>query len=204
LELTGGEPTCYNGIFEIAACVPKDSEWAITSNTMLKNIERLDISQCIDWTASYHESADTGLFFDNIEYLKKHIPVSVSMVFTKKNWENQITVCMEIKDMGLRVNVIRAFGPDRPDDSMWAEAGQLGGNLIDDVRPEMESGFQCDTGYGYYVIAPDGKVFRCVSDFYYGAPVGKIGEPWTVEKTCHNKCMGCDKDIRHRGAKLVR
>lgn len=199
LELSGGEPTFYSGFAELIACVPKDSEWAITSNTQMDGVDKLDLSRCVDWTASYHEAANLPIFFYNLEYLKKKVPVSVSMVFSKKNWQDQITTAMEIIDLEIRVNMIRAVGPDRPDDKIWGEAKQVNCILVDDIKLILEHGFECQTGHDYFMVAPDGSVFRCVSDFYYGDPVGSIESGWVVSDVCHNPCMHCDKDVKHRG-----
>ena len=101
LEMTGGEPLCYEGLPDLLAHLPLGSSWGITSNTLDESCRRMLPQNCGGWTASYHYHSDEA-FWRNIEALKaKSLYPRVTLVLKPDNTE-KVKAAME-KALSLKV-----------------------------------------------------------------------------------------------------
>lgn len=213
LEFTGGEPTIYPGFRDLVAHIPQESTWAITSNTLMKDVHDLPIDRCTDWTASYHWQDSP--FFYNCQQLNRKMKghFRVSFVVEFKRVKECIDKALQAQRMGFAVNVLRELneGVDWKGTKEWDQVSALTKrkiNVVDeDIPPsyEFESGFSCMGGAIYFCLMPDGKVYRCYSDAMRGRQIGEVSTyvPPTLPEDCTEPCLGCALDHRFRVKKLI-
>lgn len=200
-SFSGGEPLRFEGIDSVLNSLPN---WSITSNT-LHFSNNLDLTRCRWWTASFHphisdEAKD--LFFLNLRKIKSKVSlVSVTLVASLTNLNQAFIWANRFETMGYGVNIHPYY--DDPSFNWYEHEKELtllkknkfvcyGERLL--TYSGIEGSIECHGGYDYITIAPDGKVFRCLTDMLFGrAPIlreniGKMGL-----YSCYNKCyFPCD------------
>ena len=211
IEATGSEPLMYKGFKELIANLPDKCTWAITSNTLL-DIDGIDLSKCIAWTASWHD-VNREKFEANLLKLKGHVPLSVSFVV-------EFDRCLEIlqlankmrQTLGVRVNLLRELNKE----VSWVNTEQLDllrsmppnlFNVVEDDIPleyKFERGFECKGGGEYICLYTDGKIFSCYSNAMNNKQLGDIRTFVKGEglRDCWDECLGCSEDHKARTKKL--
>lgn len=202
LEMTGGEPTMYNGLENLLASLPKKSEWAMTSNT-LNSVDKLPGNNCISWTASYHYHSDK-LFLDNCKRLKdKGIPVKITMVITPENFK---TVKKKIKFFRkkflIHIHPVLKKGFDwREYPNIWKDMHKLESKKVKVIK-DIDSHWkekrykECNAGGYYFMVFPNGRVFRCYSAILGQGDLGYIWDykPDYKLRECGYPCVfPCDE-----------
>ncbi len=213
LEMTGGEPTMYKGLPEVLNGLPFDSEWAMTSNTLLTDvINELPGHNCKDWTASYHFHND-DIFLNNIKTLRaKGIPVRITIVLTPDNLDilREKVRDFVFQNIGVNIHPMLKQGFDWKDHrEVWDAAIEFAAlspcvNIIKDISdawvPERHE--ICPAGTDkYFVVMPDGSVVRCYSDILRYEPTENIETfvPAKENGPCGKECMfPCDKQIARK------
>ena len=207
IEFTGGEPTIYKGFRDLVANIPDDCQWAITSN-ILTNIDNIDMSKCIAWTASWHNK-QKDKFMDNILKLNKYPFVSVSVVIPFNRVKEALQDANMIRaKAGVRVNLLRELNvnvdwTDTPELAQLRSMPRGLFNVVEDdipIKYEFEKGFVCSGGSDYIGLQSDGSVFSCYSNMMNNKKLGDIG---TYEKSegdskCYDECLGCAEDWKAR------
>jgi len=196
VEFTGGEPLRFGGFNNAVKTLQK---WAITSNTLLYQ-DDLDLSHCIFWTASFHPhilDAAIETFLFNIQKIRSRgVPVAVTIVAQPQTTTRTLQWIGRFKSMGFGTNIhlyyedpefdwtkypaelkaLEKTGSVRYGDRFYKWQG-VAGNKI------------CLGGSEYFVIAPDGKMFRCADDMLFGRT--PIDKPYDFVHNCNDSCFLC-------------
>ncbi len=211
LDFTGGEPLMYEGLDALVAHLPYGSTWAMTSNTLDPRgvIPRLHPYNCVAWTSSYHYVQE-GRYFKNLNDLKRAgFGVRVTLVATA---ENVAQVRHAIKDLR-RQEIMVNIHPLLKEGFDWADHRQVYESFeaLDDRplinfiketptcfgRIERNRPIKCWAGVNYFVIWPDGTLFRCYTEMIEGRKLGDIRSyvPPATGYECVQKCaVPCDID----------
>ena len=201
-EFTGGEPLRFNGIEQVLNNLPK---WAITSNT-LHSIEKIDFSNCLFWTASFHPHiSDTGIdkFILNVKKIKrKGVTTAITLVAKPETvgkvlmWSDRFYQLDRFYQKGFGVN-IHAYYEDPtfswekyPTEwNMLRKSSFLRYNERFFNLSGVKGSEKCCGGKDYFVIGPDGKVFRCVTDMlFHGKVLDKLSDDLYK---CNQICYAC-------------
>ncbi len=196
-EFTGGEPLRFNGIEQVLNNLPK---WAITSNT-LHSIETIDFSKCFFWTASFHPHiSDIGIdkFVLNVQKIKqKGVPTAITLVAKPDTVQKVLMWSDRFYQKGFMVN-IHAYYED-PTFS-WEKYPVEWKRLRKSPFLKYNERFfslsgvkgseKCHGGKDYFVIGPDGKIFRCVTDMlFHGRVLDKISDNfYGCKQNCYPSC----------------
>ena len=211
IEFTGGEPTIYSGFRDLVDNIPNGCTWAITSNTVT-NIDNINLSKCISWTASYHDVSQE-IFIKNVIKLSKECPTSVSVVIPFDDVDKNLMDANRLRVVtGCRVNILRELNIDVD----WENTKELEKvrsmprslfNVVEDdipIKYEFEKGFVCSGGSDYICLMSDGQVFSCYSNLMNSKKLGTIDSFKKVEgdRKCYDECLGCAEDHKARKEKL--
>lgn len=183
LEITGGEPTTYAGLKDVFAGIPETCSFCVTSNTLNRHgiLSLPATTKCLNWAASYHYH-DAQDFMDNAQILRsKGYPVAVTLVLTPQN----VLVCAETARMFQHKKVFVNVHPMLKKGHDWTQnmgaietMKQLGDgvNVITEIPMRFEGVRfeQCSAGNNYFMVFPDGQVWRCYSSILSADPVGDI------------------------------
>ena len=210
LEFCGGEPTCYDGFVHITQHLAYDCSYAVTSNTLKTDvIKYMQPRNSLCWTASYHYKMFDS-FRLNVDLLKrKGFKVNVTMTITPDNWKEADEMLASIASYGVGMTVQPAITEDFSWDDHKDILDQFrkrqseipfSVNPIDrplDKRLEPQSA--CSAGTNYFILFPDGKVYRCLGGVAYRQqkPMGHIldFQPNAFEHPCDFGCVySCDLD----------
>ena len=216
LEFTGGEPTAYAGFVDLVGGVGNSNCWSITSNTLLtKVIEKIDFTHCADWTASYHYHND-DVFVNNCLYIldkirHNHAVPRVTMVLTPDNKDMLLDKVEMFAANKLPVNV----HPMLKEGFSWDDHREIYESVkaictspmrafIDDIPDHFAGDHNetCSAGRNYFMLLPDGRVWRCYSVILDETLAGTSPFIWDYKPTdgeCNIDCMfPCDRQV-HRG-----
>lgn len=212
LDMTGGEPLCYEGLADFMAHLPHRCTWAITSNTLAPKeiIERFSPWNCVAWTASYHYVKD-GEFFRNLTILKnKGFPLRVTMVLTPQNHgkvARGIKILKEQLKIPVNIHPLYKQGFDWKDyqkiyDRFQAMHDGEAVRFITAIptrfiRERRNRPIKCWAGTNYFALWPDGTLFRCYTEMIFGEPIGHIKDyvPPVGGRACEVQCsFHCDKE----------
>jgi len=196
-DFTGGEPLLYPGIVQVLNSLPL---WTITSNTLYLP-PGIDYSRCKSWTASFHPHISTelrGKFLENTYKISSQsIPLNINLVLTPKTFDSVLSWADSFNSStNVTVNVLPYY--DDKDFSWYKYPGLVERmNRNPHVRYEeklfeykgLEGNGYCKGGQHYFVLGPDGKAFRCLTDLHTGKqPISGL-----VNSTCNDRCMfPCD------------
>lgn len=211
LDITGGEPTMYEGLPLLLRNLPKESCWAMTSNTILKKkIEEIDFSNCVGWTASYHFDHEK-LFLECLSLIRdKGINPTVTVVFTPENANEALLKLSGFVKKGFKVNVHPllkqgfSWANHRDTFKKMQEARKFRGvNFINEISnswdPERHP--LCRAGGEYFMLMPDGQVLRCYSSILEGKSLSNVKdyEPTQGKNPCDIDCMfPCDRQVARK------
>lgn len=210
LDLTGGEPLRYDGLADFMAHLPVWSTWGITSNTLVGDLKGFKPLNCKGWTASYHyHSSDR--FFRNLSILRDQgFNVRVTIVLTPENEKRARTAIGRMNEQGFGVNIhpILKQGFDwgkhsriwdefkAMDDGKWIMfISDIPQKFIEIDWPKPQA---CRAGTDYFVLFPDGMVYRCYTMILRGKPLGHIKEviPFKEAQPCKIRCQfPCDLEV---------
>jgi len=211
LEFSGGEPLLYKDFKTLIAHIPRDSTWAITSNSLL-DVSGIDMEKCICWTASYHWKNEDK-FLDNMKRLNwSGIRPKISIVVEKNKFDECIEKAWFFKHKGFGVNLLRELneGVNWEGSKEWEKLIELrsaGFNVVEEDIPakyEFSRGYICDAGKTYFAVMPDGKVYTCYSAAMCGESIGNIFDviPKIDSFECFHECMACAMDYKFRIKKI--
>jgi len=191
------------------AHLPVWSTWGITSNT-LGNVEGFKAVNNDGWTASYHYHSDKK-FFENLRILDKGgFNVRVTLVLTPENTDKVSMAIEKINKLraGVNIHPILKQGFDWGKHSqIWDEFKAMDDGkrilFISDIptvfadlewpRPQA-----CHAGMDYFILFPDGIVYRCYTMILRGKPLGHIKEvvPYKEPQPCKIRCQfPCDLQV---------
>jgi len=201
-DFSGGEPLRHGGIVQILNGL---SKWTITSNT-LHFKDSIDLSRCAWWTASFHLHINENakkLFMENIVKIRKAgVGVGVTLVARPEGLATTLSWANKFASLGYRVN-IHPYYDDK--EFSWHDYPNEMRTLMDvpylryDNRlfsyDGMSGNGPCKAGENYFMVGPDGKVFRCLTDMLFGRkPIGnKNRQGYLLGNQCDLKCyFPCD------------
>ena len=197
-EFTGGEPLKYEGIQSLLNNLPI---WAMTSNTT-NSIDGINLRKCFSWTASYHPHVSDKAkekFMENIERIRAYgVHTAITMVATPQNVEHVVEKTKEFKKMGYAVNIHPYYDDPNFDWEKFPEAKKM---LLENEFLRYGERFfhygsihgcnNCHGGLDYFVVAPDGRTYRCVTEMTYGGEA--ITKPSYEVYKCKRECLvPCD------------
>ena len=217
IDICGGEPLYWDGLSDLIEGLPKGFSWAISSNCLKPEvIERLDLTRCVCWTASFHPyamgKADYGnRFFSSLRVLAtRHLNIAVSIMAYPANIHWLPFWVEAFESWGFPVNV-QPYESPRYD---WREHPEKLGALMKSKEHLNEtklpywdltpSNRMCSAGKDYIMTAPDGAVYRCNMHLISGLkPMGSISdvldfllkEPMYCGLPCSSSC---DRERRDR------
>ena len=208
LELTGGEPTIFDGLPKLLSHLPDRCTWGLTSNT-LQDPSDYPSYNCRGWTASWHE-VNKEKFFKNIQILKdKGINVRATVVITPENIKRTIKAIIEFirNDIWVNVHHVLSQGfdwedyPNELEQIRRLDSGDEKIRYISTIATKWEPKrfHKCNAGGDYFMVLPDGKVLPCYSALLWDGVVGHIDtyEPDSRYKTCGRDCVfDCDRTPR--------
>ncbi len=205
-DFSGGEPLKYNGIEKVLNSLPK---WSITSNTLLYN-NNIDLSRCAWWTASFHPHISEQAidkFILNVNTIKSYnVGVGITLVAKPETLNSVLMWCNRFANMGFRVNIHPYY--DDKDFNWYSYPKEMGALLSSPYLKYDKMLFKfsgldksgtCNGGKSYFVIGPDGEIFRCLTDMLFGRE--SIGNkdwiygrlPKIRNTECNEKCFfPCD------------
>lgn len=217
IDICGGEPLIWEGLSELVAGLPTGFPWGISSNCFTPEvIERLDLTRCRCWTASFHPyamgKADYGnRFFQSLRVLtSRHLHVIVSIMAYPENIHWLPFWVEAFESWGFPVNVQPYEDPrydwrEHPDKlEALMELKRHLGDVKLPVWDKRPSNRICAAGKDYLMTAPSGAVFRCNMHLISGQkPMGSIfdgvdfllKEPAYCEIPCSSSC---DRERRDR------
>ena len=195
-EFTGGEPLKYDGIQSLLNALPF---WSMTSNT-LHSLEGINFKKCAGWTASYHPHVSDKAkdkFMSNIEFIKSFgIRTSVTMVATPQNLEKVLKDTQDFKKAGFGVNIHPYYDDCNFD---WAKFPKEQEILMKNEFLRYADRFfnygsvkgspNCYAGKDYFVVAPDGFIYRCVTEMVFGGKA--LSNPSDSLYKCTRDCIVC-------------
>jgi MoaA/NifB/PqqE/SkfB family radical SAM enzyme len=197
-EFTGGEPLRYEGIASLLNSLPI---WAATSNTT-NSIEGINFKKCFSWTASYHphiSSKAKEKFMENISRIKSYgVFTAITMVATPQNIANVLQETAKFKEQGFAVNIHPYYDDPNFDWNKYPEEKRL---LQENEFLRYGERFfnygsihgceECYGGKDYFCVAPDGNIFRCVTEMTHGADA--LVHPSDKLHKCSRECLiPCD------------
>lgn len=210
LEFCGGEPTMWDGFLHMTQHLSFDCSYAVTSNTLRTEvIQLLQPRNSLCWTASYHYKRFDD-FRHNVDLLqRKGFRTNVTMTITPDNYKEADEMLEAVSGLGVGMTVQPAicedFSWDDHRDILDHFKSRQGSipffiNPIDrplDKRLEPQSA--CCAGTNYFILFPDGKVYRCLGGAAYRKqePMGHIRDftPNAFEHPCEYGCVySCDLD----------
>jgi MoaA/NifB/PqqE/SkfB family radical SAM enzyme len=211
IELTGGEPTVYEGLGEVLKALPDGMTWAITTNALTKAVVDLPYKRCTCVTASYHYDKD-DVFFGNIRKIRRRVKcLRVTIVITPDNIDGAAETIARIRGEGVQVNLHPLLTPGwRWDDASWARIRALDAKpdvyLVDEITQGWEEGPEygtCHLGSAEYAtLGPTGDVYSCYGMLVHNHPMGHIDSTWDQSKRvrpCFIRCeFPCDVQSRRR------
>ncbi len=202
LELTGGDPTMYEGLVGLIAGLPSGWTWSITSNTLrVEVVQQLDLSKCLNWTASYHYHSGSLFNAGLLSIKKRGLHPSVTLVVTPEKITSAYLKARELSGDGYRVNIHRALLPgfswkDEQYTDLWNGFKRmlqgLTVNIIDNIPMDYTGNrySRCKAGRDYMALGPEGNEYRCFAHLLAGQPMSVTGTP----DTCKVDCV-CSYDI---------
>ena len=195
----GGEPLKFKGITKVLNSLPS---WSMTSNT-LHSLSGIDFSKCFHWSASFHyhiSARAKDKFISNIDFLKKMgVNTSVTLVAIPETVDTVLEWTKYFKGCGFNISIHPYY--DDPNFSWYRHLNELnklrdsfhvvyGDKLFEYKGLAGKNG--CGAGKDYFIVAPDGKVFRCLTGmiFGWGIPMDEIS---SESYDCNYRCMfPCD------------
>ena len=188
IDICGGEPLIWDGLPELVEGLPKGFSWTISSNCLgAEVIERLDLTRCVSWTASFHPyamgKADYGnRFFQSLRVLSsRHLNVVVSIMAYPVNihWLPFWIEAFEGWDFPVNIQPYENPCYDWREHPDKLEAlMELKGHMSDEKLPfwdKTPANRMCSAGKDYIMTAPDGAVYRGNMALITGAkPMGTI------------------------------
>lgn len=210
LEMTGGEPTLYKDLPKLLSNLPGKCKWAVTSNT-LADVSDYPANNCLCWTASYHYHSDEK-FKENCYILKnKGIPLKITMVATPDNIDLLKRKIKEFKHFLIHIHPLLKQDVNWDNyPEQWKQMQKLNRpgkvKVIDKIRPAWNvSRFEkCNAGGYYFLLFPDGKVYRCYSAILEQDNLGDVENyiPDCSMKECGYSCIfPCDEYPVKKGEK---
>lgn len=207
-DFTGGEPTLYDGLPELLEGARTYSDWAITSNSLLrKQIERIfaaHIDMPSSWTSSWHPGAkrDINEFIDTLKFIRSHGVYTSCTVVLHASTKDTIREDLKwIADEGFVVQIHLALmegyslknDTDAELKAIYEELKWLNRAPAEDYdsTPEgMPTPRDCVAGYESVSVSSDGSVYPCYRGMFVEPypPIGKWGE-WIPQK---DLTRGCD------------
>lgn len=210
LDLTGGEPLCYKELPEFMAHLPVCSTWAITSNSLMGDLRKFETMNCDAWTASYHYHSDEK-FFKNLEILAEGaFGPRATLVLSPDNIETVKNAIERVTGLGVGVNIHPVLKqgfdwgkyPEIWDEFKAMDDGKrilfisdIPTSFADLKWPRAQA---CGAGMDYFVLFPDGMVYRCYTMILKGKPLGHIKDlvPSSEPKPCEIRCrFPCDIQV---------
>lgn len=207
LELTGGEPTLYEGLAKFLDHLPSNCSWAMTSNT-LGNVSDFESYNCRAWTASYHFVKESE-FLKSIQTLRlKGFTVRVTMVLTPENFKKIEKAVKLFRKEEFPINIHpylkQGFSWGNHQDIFQKFKEMHDGNWVDFISgiPMEFKGDRydhCEAGNYYFALWPDGTVYRCLSSILHDgeSSKGHIKDfiPGILIEPCNRECMfPCDRE----------
>ena len=211
LEITGGEPFLYPDMKDLINHIPWQSQWSVTSNTLL-DVSGIAPINCHSWSASYHYHS-LEKFKENIRNLAEvGLKPEISLVIRPSNFREVKDSVEEFK--GYIVKLIPEFAP-RVD---WTLGDldrfkRLENHLVQIVKEnplkfQYETFDYCSAGSNYFVAIEDGSIYRCYSEFIRNNKLGTIFDfkPLKSDTWCGKECLGCIQDFkndRHNEKRII-
>lgn len=208
VEFSGGEPTLWPGFEEFVSGIPDGCQWAITSNTLLQKVRHVDLSRCLNWTASYHETKMADFIDNCVAIREKGCKIAISQVVTKDRVDECLENARLFSACGFMPNLLRELNPGVSwegtpewEKLVQAREQEVMNVVEDDIPPSytFDKGFLCKGGHSYFSLMPDGKLYRCYSEAMHGNAIEKRDE---MPQECWAECLGCALDHRARIKKL--
>jgi organic radical activating enzyme len=195
-EFTGGEPLRYVGIESLLNSLPS---WSITSNTV-NSIDGINFKKCLLWTASYHPHISDKAkerFMSNLKRIQDYgVHTAVTMVATPDNMQTVLKDIEKFKELGHLTNIHPYYDdcnfdwskyPKEQEVLMKNEFLRYGDRFFN--YGSVHGCESCYAGKDYFVVAPDGYIFRCVTEMVFGAP--SIETPSNTTHKCTRECIVC-------------
>lgn len=211
VDISGGEPFLYPGLFEFFTLLGPDKKIAVSTNAsgdIARFVQTVPPERCVSITLSYHPSCHHNIheFIGKALCLKNRgYPVIVNFVM----YPEQMWLFSQLEKMfghfGVPVHA-DPYGqnPSTPPFTYSeAELEFLRRYVPDDRRYilDRQAGrFQCDAGNRHFVVMPDGEAYDCLTRRLYDAPsFGNIFDSdfrlRTSQITCEVvACATCDYD----------
>ncbi|MCR4403458.1 MAG: hypothetical protein NUW12_11940 [Firmicutes bacterium] len=217
IDISGGEPFLYRGLFEFFALLDSDKKIAISTNAsgdIAKFIQVVPPERCVSITLSYHPSNQNNM----------HDFVGKALCLKNRGYPVVVNFVMYPEQMWLFPKLEKIFGyfgvpvhadpygqnPRNPAFTYnEAELEFLRRYVPDDRRYILErraGRFLCDAGDRHFVVMPDGEAYECLTRRLYGMPsFGNIFDPnfglATSRVACEVvACATCDYDHTSRVA----
>lgn len=207
-DFTGGEPTLYEGLPELLEGARTYSDWAITSNSLLRRqIERIfnaNIDMPSSWTSSWHPGAkrDINEFIDTLKFIRSHgVYTSCTVVLHASTKDTIREDLKRIASEGFVVQIHLALmeGYSLANDSdtelkaIYEELKWLNRAPAEDYdsTPEgVPTPRDCVAGYESVAVSSDGAIYPCYRGMMCepNPPIGKWGE-WIPQT---DLTRGCD------------
>lgn len=205
-DFTGGEPIIYRGLPEMLSLVASFSQWAITSNSSIRERIEAIFATGINpssWTASWHPmalGANIDTFVDNLRFIRDHgVYTSVTMVlhpstahcikehlerFAAEGFVRQVHMHLggietEITETPTRAEVAAGLRTELAEVARSIE--HLSRPPADDwarTPDHFPPPNDCIAGYRSVAVSSDGAVFPCYNAMMVESdpPIGRWGE----------------------------
>lgn len=215
IDISGGEPFLYPGLFEFFTLLAPDKKIAISTNAsgdIARFIQAVPPERCPSITLSYHPSNQNNIheFIGKALALKNRgYPVIINFVM----YPEQMWLYPRLEDMfryfGLPLHA-DPYGQNRGNPSFTysdAELTFLKRYVPDDrqyILQRRSGRFECDAGNNHFAVMPDGDVYECLTRKLNGSPgFGNLFDPGFKLRasriTCEIvACATCDYDHTSR------
>lgn len=214
INITGGEPFLWEGLIDFIYLLEEDKRVRVKTNgslDLLEFVQKVPPQKCIQITMCYHPSQQVSLqhFIGKVMLLKNRgFNVNVNYVA----YPEQIWIIPELLrkfrdyDIVMNVDTYRPNGATPYYSFNEAELEFLKQNTTDHRKAILErekTSSRCNAGSGYFVVLPDGNVYRCLTKVADEAPLGNLlDEEFKLLKSsapCEKVCnFSCDRDYSCR------
>jgi MoaA/NifB/PqqE/SkfB family radical SAM enzyme len=210
IDITGGEPLLWEGLIDFIYLLDEDKRVAITTNgrvNLTEFVQKVPPQKCINMTMSYHPSQHVDLhYFIGKVLMLKNRGFNVNVNFVA--YPEQMWIIPELIKVFSQHDILMNVDPylqnsETPyytfneSEIVFLKQYITGNRKVCFERRKLSS--MCDAGSGYFVVMPNGDVYRCITKSFQEASIGNFLDEefklMTGPSPCQTSCIfGCDMD----------